>query len=153
MFALVLALHSLIRWVVLAAGIVAFGRALIGARRRGAWTKADEKAASWFVAATDLQFLLGLLLYAWLSPMTRAAFQDFGAAMSNSVLRFWAVEHAFGMFVAVALVHVGRVRTRRAPEERRHRSAAIFFGIALLVMLLTMPWPGMAAARPLLPGF
>ena len=153
MYELALALHSLIRWVVLAAGLAAVGRALMGARRRGPWTNADEKAGFWFVAATDLQFVLGLVLYVAVSPITRLAFQDFGAAMSNSVLRFWAVEHAFGMLIAVALVHIGRARTRKAPESKRHRLAAIFFGVALVTMFLTIPWPGMPAARPLFRGF
>ena len=153
MYEILLAIHSLVRWLVLAAGLAAFARALGGARRRGPWTKGDEKAGFWFVAATDLQFLLGLLLYVAVSPITRVAFQDFGSAMSNSVLRFWAVEHAFGMLVAVALVHVGRARTKKAPEAKRHRLAAIFFGIALIAMFLTIPWPGMPAARPLLRGF
>ena len=31
----------------------------------------------------------------------RVAFADFGGAMGNSVLRFWAVEHLFGMLIAV----------------------------------------------------
>ena len=35
--------------------------------------------------------LLGLILYFALSPITRAALQDFGAAMASSGLRFWAV--------------------------------------------------------------
>ena len=153
MYELLLAVHSLFRWLVLAAGLAALARALAGARRRGPWTNADDKAGLWFVAATDLQFLLGLLLYAVMSPITRLAFQDFGSAMGNSVLRFWAVEHAFGMLVAVALVHIGRARAKKAPEAKRHRLAAIFFGIALIAMVLTIPWPGMPAARPLLRGF
>jgi hypothetical protein len=150
MYPLTLALHSLLRWVVLAAGFVAAGRALAGARNRADWTPADEKAGRWFVIAVDVQLLLGLALYAGLSPLTLIAFQDFGGAMGNSVLRFWAVEHIFGMLAAVALAHVGRVRVRRAAEAaRRHRTAAIFFGLALLAVVVTIPWPGMPAARPL----
>ena len=154
MYMLVLALHSLLRWVVLAAGLLAFLRALMGLRARRDWTPADGRAGQLFVGMLDLQLLLGLALYLMLSPMTRIAFQDFGAAMGNSVLRFWAVEHIFGMAVAVALAHVGRVRVRRAADSaRRHRLAAIFFGLALAAVLATIPWPGTPAARPLIRGF
>lgn len=150
MYLLTLALHSLLRWAALAAGLIAVGRAVAGAHSRRDWTAADEKAGRWFVIALDVQLLLGLALYLRLSPMTQIAFQDFGAAMGNSALRFWAVEHIVGMVAAVALAHIGRVRLRRAADAaRRHRTAAIFFGLALLAVVVTIPWPGMAAARPL----
>ncbi len=150
MYLLTLALHSLLRWVVLALGVVAVGRALAGARGRKAWAGADDKAGRWFVGALDAQLLLGMALYLRLSPMTAIAFQDFGAAMGNAVLRFWAVEHLAGMLVALVLAHVGRVRIRRAADAaRRHRTALIFFGLALLVLLAAIPWPGVPAARPL----
>jgi hypothetical protein len=150
MYPLILAVHSLLRWVVLGFGLLAASRGLTGARRRGEWTPADENAGRWFVIALDVQLLLGLALYLRLSPMTAIAFQDFGAAMGNAVLRFWAVEHIVGMVVALALAHIGRVRTRRAADAaRRHRTAVIFFGLALAAIVMTIPWPGMPAARPL----
>ena len=150
MDSVVLVLHSLLRWAVLALGAVAFARAVAGAQARRNWSGVDDRAGLWFSIALDIQFLLGLALYVRFSPMTQIAFQDFGAAMGNSVLRFWAVEHAFGMIVGLALVHIGRVRIRKTADGvRRHRLAAIFFGLGLAVMLLTIPWPGMPAARPL----
>ena len=150
MYSMVLILHSLLRWAVLALGAVAFARAVAGARARRNWTVADDRAGLWFTIALDVQLLLGLALYAVLSPVTQLAFQDFGAAMGNSVLRFWAVEHAVGMIAGLALVHIGRVRIRKAADPAgRHRMAAIFFGLGLAIILLAIPWPGMPAARPL----
>ncbi|MBI3050698.1 MAG: hypothetical protein HYY76_20600 [Acidobacteria bacterium] len=149
MYLLTLALHSLLRWVALVFGALVVGRAFGGARSRRDWTPADDRAGLWLVIVLDVQLLLGLALYLGLSPITRIAFEDFGAAMGNSALRFWAVEHIFGMLLAVALAHVGRVRIRRAAAARRHRMAVIFFGLALVAVLVTIPWPGMPAARPL----
>jgi hypothetical protein len=154
MYVVTLALHSLLRWVVLAAGIVAFVRAVAGMRGRRAWTPADNRAGQVFVGMLDLQLLLGILLYLFLSPITSVAFRDFGAAMSNSGLRYWAVEHLAGMVISVALAHVGRARVQKAIEPaRRHKLAAIFFGLALAVMLASIPWPGTASSRPLFRGF
>jgi hypothetical protein len=153
MYPLMLVVHSLLRWVVLAAGLVAFGRALAGMRARRPWTAGDDRAGQVFVGTLDLQLLIGLVLYFGLSPITRAAMQDFGAAMGNSMLRFWAVEHILGMVIAVALAHVGRVRVRKTTDPvRRHKLAAIFFGLALIAILATIPWPGMPAGRPLFRG-
>jgi hypothetical protein len=154
MYPLMLVVHSLLRWVVLALGLVAFGRALAGMRGRRPWTAGDDRAGQLFVGTLDLQLVIGLVLYVGLSPITRAAFQDFGAAMGSSVLRFWAVEHIVGMVIAVALAHVGRVRARKTTDPvRRHKLAAIFFGLALVAVVATIPWPGTQAGRPLFPGF
>jgi len=150
MSAVALTLHSWVRWLVILTGLVAFGRAAAGASGRKPWRPSDDRAGFWFVMALDIQLLLGLLLYLFFSPVTHVAFADFGAAMKNSALRFWAVEHVAGMIVGVALAHVGRVRTRKTDSLRRHRVAAIFFGLALVAILASIPWPGTPNGRPLL---
>jgi hypothetical protein len=153
MYPLLLTAHSWLRWLVLILAVLAVARA-IGGRGGRPWTKTDNSVGQWFVAALDLQFLIGLLLYVWLSPITRIAFADVGAAMRAPALRFWAVEHLFGMIIVLALAHVGRVKSRAATDDRRrHTLAAIYFGIALIILLVSIPWPGMAAGRPLLRGF
>lgn len=150
MYPTVLALHSWLRWFVLLAGLIALVRAVSGWASGRAWTGADHRAGAVFVGLLDLQLVLGLLLYAWLSPITWTALTDMAAAMRNPMLRYWAVEHVFGMLLALAVVHVGRARLRRAPDGRRHRIAALSIGVGLLVILASIPWPGMASARPLL---
>jgi hypothetical protein len=147
MYTAVLLIHSWLRWAVLAAGFIAFLRAATAGGRP--WTPADDRATKWFTIVLDIQIVLGLLLYFWLSPFTREALGDFGKAMKNSGLRFWAVEHTFGMIIGVALAHVGAVKVRKTPSYGKHRVAMIFFGLALLAILASIPWPGMPAGRPL----
>jgi hypothetical protein len=152
MYTTLLVVHSLLRWVVILCALVALLRAFGGWAGGRLWTPVDDKAGKFFILFFDIQVLIGLLLYVGFSPMTQAAFADFGGAMGNSVMRFWAVEHIFGMLVAVALAHIGRVRARKTLlPAARHRTTAIFFGLAVLVMFLTIPWPFMPAARPLFP--
>jgi hypothetical protein len=147
-YSLVLTVHSWLRWLVLLSGVLAVGRAVTAGSRP--WLHSDDRAGRFFGISLDVQFLLGVLLYFVLSPFTRQALQDFGGAMGTPALRFWAVEHVFGMVVAVALAHVGRGRTRKAPTDRkRHRTAALFYGLALLAVLAAIPWPGMPNGRPL----
>jgi hypothetical protein len=152
MYPTALTLHSILRWVVLFAGLLAVARACAGWPGRRSWTASDNRAGIWFVAALDLQLLVGLLLYVVLSPLTQMAKDNMAAAMRDPSLRFWAVEHPLGIVVALVLAHVGRVRIRKAStNDRRHRVAAVFFGIALLVILASTPWPGTPNARPLFP--
>jgi hypothetical protein len=66
--------------------------------------------------------------------------------------RFFLLEHPLGMVAAIALAHVGGIRIKRATNDtQRHQTAAIFFGLALVLILLSIPWPGMPAGRPLWP--
>lgn len=151
MYSIVLAAHSWLRWAVLIAGAIAIAKAIRGASTRRPWTAADDRAGFWFILTLDLQVLLGLVLYVALSPITRAAMQDFRGAMGVSGLRFWAVEHLFGMIVALGLAHAGRARTRKIPDPvARHKVAATCFVLALLAILISIPWPGMPAGRPLI---
>ena len=120
MYTTALLVHSWLRWVVLILGLIAAGRALTAGRRQ--WTRSDHQAGLLFGIAFDIQTLIGLILYFLLSPFTGEALQNIGAAMQNSGLRFWAVEHPFGMFVALALVHIGNARIRKTYDDRRKPS-------------------------------
>lgn len=152
MYTPTLFIHSLLRWLVLAAGFWAVVRALLGLLGGKPWTAADDKAGRLFTMSMDVQLLIGLLLYGVLSPITRAAFADMGAAMRSGELRYWAVEHIAMMLIAVGLVHVGRSRSRKGTTPRaRHRSAVIFFALALAALAAAIPWPFSSNARPLFP--
>jgi hypothetical protein len=145
--------HSWLRWLVILAALAAVARAVSGVSTRRPWTPVDERAGLWLTAGLDLQMLLGLILYIFLSPVTKSAFVDMAAAMRAAPIRFFAVEHPVGMIVAIALAHVGRARARKAADsESRHKQALVFFGLSLLVLLLSMPWPVGPGARSLFRG-
>ncbi len=153
MYSPLLFLHSWLRWIVLLTGLVALVRAIAGMNGKRAWTPADAKPGLFFIISCDLQFLLGLALYLVFSPTVQAAFGNIGAAMRNPEYRFYVVEHAIGMILAIALAHVGRVRSKKAKTDAaKFKGAAIFYGLALLIVLASSPWPGMPAGRPLLRG-
>jgi hypothetical protein len=151
MYTTVLALHSWIRWIAL---IAAVGTTL--AALRGKVAGANSLADRWgmiAMMALDTQMLLGLLLYFVLSPNTKTIMENFGAAMKDPALRFWAVEHTVTMFAAIALAHVGRVLARKAasPVAKRTR-LLICFGLATVLIILGMPWPGRPGGRVLFRG-
>lgn len=149
MYTFVLAIHNIMRWVVVILAIVALVRAYWGWFGKRDWTPSDRKAGMFFSISLDVQLLLGLILYFGLSPITRSAIQNLGAAMSNADLRFFALEHFFIMVVAVILVHIGTITSRKAVETvSKHRRAAVWFTLAVLAIIFGMPW-----VRPLLPVF
>ena len=134
-------LHNLLRWLILAIALVALFKYFMGWFSQGKWQKSDHILGIVFTALLDLQLLSGLILYFFVSPLTKAAFRDFGAAMKNSDLRFYAVEHFSLMLIAVILVHIGRARTKKASTPKaKFSNSLIFFGIAYLIMLAAIPW-------------
>jgi len=148
MYTTVLFLHSWIRWIALVA-TVGVTLAAIRGKVAGDRSVADRWGMV-AMMALDLQMLLGLLLYFGLSPNMREILNHFGAAMQQADTRFYAVEHIASMFVAVALSHVGRVLARRAatPAAKRTR-LLVCFGVATLLILVGMPWPGRPGGRDL----
>jgi hypothetical protein len=150
MYSLLLTFHSYFRWVVLIAGVLAAGYAWIGLMRRSAWLPHGRKLGLAYLASADLQLVVGLLLYAVFSPFARLAFANFGAAMKDANLRFFAVEHALTQLLAVVLLHVGNLRVKRAPNDAlRYRRFALYATLALVLMLVGTPWPMLDVGRPL----
>lgn len=147
-YEVVLAIHNVTRWVVLILGFIVVIRAFVGWFGSQKWSETERRMGSFFAMGIDIQLLLGLLLYFFLSPITRAALRDFGAAMRVTDLRFFAVEHSLLMVLAVVFAHLGSTLSKKATQDiSKYRRAAIWFTLALVMILLGMPW-----ARPLLPG-
>ncbi|MCE4563364.1 cytochrome b [Maribellus sp. CM-23] len=133
--------HNGFRWLVLLALVVSVVLAISGWLGKREWKKTDNLFNLILVIFTDLQFLVGLVLYAFVSPITKAAFQHFGAAMKNPDLRFYAVEHILLMVVALVLIHIGRSKSKKASSpEKKHRTAAIFYTLSLVLILAGIPW-------------
>jgi uncharacterized membrane protein YcfT len=145
--------HSLLRWIVILACLWALLRVWSGFFGRSEWTRKDQTAGLFFTSLLNLQFILGLVLYG-ISPITRSAMANFAAAMKDSTLRFYAVEHLAGMLLAVVVAQVGYSMSKRAGTDRgRFLRAAIAYSIAALLILASIPWPFMKYGRPLFPSF
>lgn len=146
---LLLSVHNLLRWAVLIAGVWAFVAAVTGITGKKPFTANDNRIGLLFTLFMHLQILLGLLIYFVTSPMMKVIFNDFGAAMKNSEMRFWAVEHILAMIIAAVIITIGRSKSKKAADDlAKHKKAAIFYGIGLLLILMMIPWPFGAHIRP-----
>jgi hypothetical protein len=144
-------LHSYVRWALVGVALVFAVRTARGWSQAAQWQPPDERAHSLFVALIDTQLALGLMLYAWLSPITHVFFAQPGVGMKDPVLRFFGLEHIFAMVIAVTAVHVGRIRSKKAASDRlRHRRACLSTLFVLLLMAASIPWPFLRYGRPLL---
>tara|TARA_B100002051_G_C16270628_1_gene408749 strand:+ start:52 stop:489 length:438 start_codon:yes stop_codon:yes gene_type:complete len=129
--------HSGLRWIVLLLLILVIYRSLAGWFGKKQFKKSDNIFAVLLVAFTHIQALLGLALYfmgAW-----GIVFGNMGLIKDNEVFRFWSLEHLFIMLGAVALITVGRVKSKKATTDTaKHRKGAMFYLLALLLIV----WAG-----------
>ena len=135
-----LVIHSYVRWFVLLAGLMTVVQMASGYARSAAYGSNDVLTSRIFVGLFDLQFLLGLILYA-VSPLTRDAMRDMATAMTYPQLRFIVAEHPLTMFIALSVAHGTSIWARKAPTDvLRFRRSAIGFALALGLVLAGIPW-------------
>jgi len=142
--------HNILRWVILLAGIWAVGASLVGLFGKRGGLSSLVTAGKLFAGALDLQALLGLIMLVFTSGLMYTAVQS-GQLMSNSLYRYFSVEHSLMMLVALAFAHIGTAQVKKTVDDRaKYRKALLWYGLALLVILLMIPWP-FTQGRPWLP--
>lgn len=137
---IVLVIHNLLRWAVLIFGVWTLINALTGVFSKRTYTSNDNRSNLFFMICCDVQLLIGLILYFTNSWFDRL--KDLGNNMKDPYNRFFTMEHMSLMLVAWILVHVGRAAVKRAgTDAAKHKRMLIFFGIALVLIIVSIPWP------------
>lgn len=140
-YEIVLFLHSWVRWFILVLGLVVIIKSYSGWFGNKPYLKGDNGMSAGFMGLLHLNLLLGLILYFFLSPYVQSAFNNFGAAMKESTLRFWAVEHILVNIIAVVVAQIGRIKSKKAATDlQKHKIAAIWYTIAMILLLSRIPW-------------
>lgn len=148
-YSITLFLHSWNRWLILIAGIIVIASAIKGVTSKSGYSPFQRKWALIFLSSLHLQLLIGLIMYFFLSPITMQALSDFGAAMKDSVLRFWAVEHAFVNLLAIGLAQTGSILVKRSADSAgKNRKTLIWTSVAMLLILMMIPMGMMGIERP-----
>ncbi|HQW85058.1 MAG TPA: hypothetical protein PK987_11370 [Ferruginibacter sp.] len=136
-----LVIHNILRWAVLLFGVWAVLSALFAIISKREYKNSDNKVSLFFMISCDIQLLIGFILYftgMWFDSVKAGM----GEVMKNPGERFFAVEHALMMIIAWILVHIGRTMVKRADTDaQKHKRTLIYFGIALLIILVMIPWP------------
>lgn len=141
MYDILLYTHSLLRYLLLLALLLTVLNAYLKWNGNKPYTAIDNKLSLYTMIFTHMQLVLGLVLYI-ISDKVQIALMEMPEAMSETVLRYWAVEHITAMLIAVALITVGRVRSKKSNEDKaKHKQIAIWMGIGLMIILLSIPWP------------
>lgn len=118
--------HSGWRYIVLVLLVLAILKALSGWLTAKPFTTGDRKLNLFTLIATHIQILFGLVLY-FISPLVEAG------------VRYWKMEHISMMIIAAILVTIGNAKSKKAATDKlKHRSIVIFFGTALVIIVVAI---------------
>jgi predicted membrane channel-forming protein YqfA (hemolysin III family) len=139
LYSSILHIHSIGRWVLLILLLIAIFRSATAGNAN--FTHRDNRINTILVIVADVMLLIGIYLY-FVGPWGYQQIDSsgMGEAMKKPVSRFFGVEHLIGMLVAIILIHVGKAQGKKSYKVK-HRRTLIFFLLALIIMLASVPWP------------
>lgn len=127
-------LHSGFRFLVLLLVVLAIVQSLAGWLGKKTYTDGNRKLNLFAMISAHTQLLIGLAVY-FVSP-----FVQFGSqTMKEATTRYWTVEHIAMMIFAIVLITIGHSKSKKAAlPEAKHRAIAIFYGLAVLVIVVAI---------------
>jgi hypothetical protein len=141
LYSFLLHVHSVLRWIILLLLLVAIFNSLVAGNRP--FIRSDARTGSILTGFADLTLLVGLAIW-YFGPKGYKIIESMGmsAAMKDPYNRFFAIEHLTGMVIAIILLHIGKAQGKKAISDKaKHRRTVVFYLLALLIILISIPWP------------
>jgi len=154
MYQTLLALHSLLRWFVLASLLLAIYRAYKGWLINKSFSKFDNLVRQVAATVAHIQLCIGLWLY-FISPIIDYFLHNYKEAVQQRQIRFFGMEHSVMMLTAIIIIAIGSLKTKhKSNDKEKFKTMALWFTVALLIILLSIPWTfSPFASRPLFRQF
>ena len=121
--------HSGFRYIVLLLIVIAIVQAIIGWLGKKPYTEGNRKLNVFALISAHIQLVFGLVLY----------FMNdwYKADSSIAIGRYWKMEHIGMMVLAIILITYGNARSKKTADAGpvRHRNVALYFGLALVLIV------------------
>ncbi|MBM3442939.1 MAG: hypothetical protein FJX89_09585 [Bacteroidetes bacterium] len=148
-------LHNLLRWVILLLLVLSTFNSYTGWKKGRTFSAGDRKIWLFTMIASHLTLLLGL--YQWLAGrygLLSHERPEGVSMMKNPFYRYYQLEHPVNMIIAILLVTLAYGMAKKPLADAvKYKKAFWLFLIALVLILIRMPWPFLPeVGRPLLPG-
>jgi hypothetical protein len=148
-------LHNVLRWIILILLFLSIIKAYTGWRSGRVFSEGDRKTWLFTMIAAHTTLLLGLIQ--WLvgryGVFTHPR-QEAESFMKDKFFRFFWMEHPLMMILSITFITLGFLQSKKPVADKvRYRKALVFFLIALLLILIGIPWPFRdVIGRPWFPG-
>ena len=148
-------LHNILRWVILILLLVSIGKSYSGWKNKKVFTPGDRKTWLFTLIFSHLTLLLGLMqvLFGRFGIFT-SSLPEGTSLMKDKFYRFFWIEHPTAMILAIVFITLGYGMAKKSvSDEVKYRKAFTYFMIALVLILVAIPWPFREiVGRPLFPG-
>lgn len=129
-------IHSYWAYIALIILIIAVINAIMGYTSKREFKDKDLRISLFTLIVMHIQLLIGLGWY-FMSPWYKSM-KDTGIDAGNRLL---AVEHPIMMVLAIIFITIGWSKHKKqVSDEGKFKKIAIFYGLALLLVLLRIPW-------------
>lgn len=140
MYPILLSAHSLFRWLVLAALIIALINAYYGWLSGKQFGGGDSLVTKLAVKFAHIQLLIGLVLFI-VSPLITFFLSDFSMAVKDRQIRFFVMEHNLLMLIAIILITVGAAKARKkVVDSEKFKTIAVWFTLGFIIIMIMIPW-------------
>jgi len=141
MYAVILALHSLTRWLVLLSLIYVIYRSYKGWASDKEYSSFDNGVRHWSATIAHIQLILGLWLY-FISPVTSYFLHHYKVAVHEREIRFFGMEHSSMMILGIIVITISSILAKRQRTDKgKFKTLAIGYTLALFIILSSVPWP------------
>jgi hypothetical protein len=153
MYTTLLFVHSIIRWFVLISLVYAIYRSYIGYRSKLLFSKSDDTVRHWAATIAHIQLVIGFTLYIK-SPLVKYFWANKNGHASPDG-SFFGWMHLLWMLIAIVVITIGSAKAKRKLNDaEKFRTLLVWFSIALLIILIAIPWPfSPLANRPYIRSF
>lgn len=152
MYPFLIFLHSFWRWLVLGSLLYSTFISYKGKTGKLAFTEKANQWRHWTATIAHIQLLLGMAMY-FQSPVVIYQMMDNPNKILNEQM-FFRYFHLIFMMVAIVLITIGSAKAKRLKSDYdKYNTMMIWFGFALIVIFIAIPWPfSPLASRPLVRG-
>ena len=134
-------IHSYWAYIVLIILIFAVVNAIKGFTSKKEFSDKDLRISLFTLIATHIQLIIGLLAFYTSDFYTTMKSIGMGETMKNSELRKILIEHPLVGIIAITLITIGFSKhKKKTTDTAKFKTIAIFYGIALLLILSRIPW-------------
>jgi hypothetical protein len=130
--------HSYLRYIILLMLVIVIIVSLVGVMNKSPFTRRDDKLSLFLFICAHTQLLIGIMLY-FVSYGGGHRVQFNAQTMKEAALRYFAVEHALMMIIAIALITIARVSSKKtAVDQIKHKRMLIYNALALVLIIATV---------------
>jgi len=148
-------LHNVLRWIILILLLVSILKAYNGWQSKKAFSPGDKKVWLFTMISGHITLLLGLYQVALgRYGMFTTTLPEGTSVMKDKFYRFFWVEHPVAMILAIVFITLAHGMAKKTVgDEVKYRKAFWYFLVALILILVAVPWPVRnVIGRPLFPG-